>query len=175
MALCGASVNAKCNNLSEDEARTIVAIAVDSDGKYNGDLLGVEFKTKQIVVNTDVVVTFVEKSEVVNGNYNVKFNVTGATKVAVKPGYNESLADSWFPKNVFNYGTSTSSYSSYKWANVVDGVATVTLPENYNYTHVGVIAYNVEGTSVTEISNSFTFAYPVVETEEPETEGPVAE
>ena len=173
----GSSVYAKCSNLNENETRTIVAIAVDADGYYSGDLVGEEFTTKSIVVNEDVVVTFVEKSEVdENDEYTVTFNVTGATKIAVKPGYNEEVAtgDSWFPKNVFNYGTNTASQRSYKWADVVDGVATVTLPE-YNYTHVGVIAYNVEGTSVTEISNSFTFAYPVVETEEPETEGPVAE
>ena len=171
----GSYVNAKCPNLSENETRTIVAIAVDAEGYYNGDLVGEDFTTKSIVVNQDIVVTFGEKSEVVNGKYTVKLNVTGATKVAVKPGYNEDVAnDDWFPKNVFNFGTNTYMQTSYQWANVEDGVATVTFGEIYNYSYVGVIAYNVEGNVVTEISNSFTFAYPV-EPENPEPENPEPE
>lgn len=166
----GNTATAVCRNLSQGTTRTLVAIAVDEEGNY-GVFTEEDFTTAKIVYNEDIVVTFVEKSENdENGEYTVTLAVEGAEKIAVKGAYNDKVAnDSWFPKNVFNYGTRTDMNTQYEWTDVVEGKATVTFPDYYNYTHVWAIAYNVDGTLVKDISNPVAFAYPVVE-ETPEDE-----
>ena len=134
--------------LSGGDQKELVVATVTADGKYA--ITREVFATKSypysdaITVAVDSVTPNAE-----TGEYTVVFSVTGATKF-VAYNYSASSASA-FTGNVLKYGA-TASYSTYKWVDVVDGKATITVkPSSTSYKYLIYSAYNVADNAVSNL------------------------
>ena len=143
------SASVKKTYLSAGQRMELVVVTVDAEGKY-----AIErgfYSTLQYPYNEAITVTL--DSATLNaetGEYTVVYNVTGATKLAAYSYYG-STANA-MPGNVLKYGLAA-SYTTYMWADVVDGKATIVIkPRSASYDYLLVSAYNVSADAVTDLS-----------------------
>ena len=117
--------------------KELYAVTITADGKYS--VVNGVFSTRELPVDSAITMTVESMTKDADNNVTVVFNVTGASKIAVYPYYSSSLPAA-FRVNIVSYGV-TANYSSYAWADVVDGKATVTYQSSNDY--VFFSAYNV--------------------------------
>ena len=139
---------------SAGSRKQLVLVALTSDGKYA--VSKEVYSALSYPYNSNIAVTLASTTfDSETGEYTVVLNVTGATKVAVYNYYTTTSAV--VPNNVLTHGL-TGSYSSYKWADVVDGKATIVVkPSSSSYKYLLVSAYNVSETAVTDLSEVVSF------------------
>ena len=136
--------------LTPGDKRQIYAVAVTEDGKYS--IVTKVFETLPLPYSPAISVTFESATkDETTGEYTVVFNVTGATKLAA---YNYYLTGtpSAFATNIMSYGFASSS-TLCKWADVVDGKATIVVkPSSASYDYLFYSAYNVGASAVEDLS-----------------------
>ena len=145
-----AAATLKDSYLTPGDKRQIYAVAVTEDGKYS--IVTYVFETLPLPYSPAISMTFESATkDETTGEYTVVFNVTGATKVAAYCYYTSSTPSS-FATNIMSYGFA-SSYTSYKWAEVVDGKATIVVkPGSASYDYLFYSAYNVGTSAVEDLS-----------------------
>ena len=134
--------------LNGGDQRELVVATVTADGKYA--ITREVFATKSYPY-TDAITVAVDSvtPNAETGEYTVVFSVTGATKFVAWNYYTSSA--SAFTGNVLKYGAAA-SYSTYKWVDVVDGKATITVkPNSTSYKYLIYSAYNVADNAVSNL------------------------
>ena len=141
----------KATYLSAGERQELVVVTITEDGKY-GVQRGV-YSTLNYPYDENITISLASLTKnAETGEFTAVFNVTGAAKFASWPYYT-STANA-FVGNVAKYAL-TANYSSYQWADVVDGKATVTFkPSSTSYDYLIFTAYNVSATELTGIAQS---------------------
>lgn len=138
----------KQSYLSGGDQRELVVATVTADGKYA--IAREVFAAKSYPYSDAIKVTVDSVTpNTETGEYTVVFSVAGATKFVVWNYYTSSA--SAFTGNVLKYGAAA-SYPSYKWVDVVDGKATVTVkPSSTSYKYLIYSAYNVADNAVSNL------------------------
>ena len=147
-------------NLAAGNARTLVVLVVGDDNKY---MLYKKAYSTQALPYAENITVAVESCDVLDaeaGTYKAVINVTGATHVIARAYYTGSTAANIIDLSAVQYGADKSS-TTYLYADVVDGKATLEFkPQYYCYT-LYVTAYNVDENKVSAIAKTsvaYTFA-----------------
>ena len=153
--MSGSSINAasdvKVTNLSAGTERYLVAVVVGADNKYR--MYKSLYTTASLPYSEDITVA-VESCEAVDGGkYKAVINVTGATKVVARAYYTGSTAANIIDLAAVQYGADKSS-TTYLYADVVDGKATIEFTPNYYCYTLYVTAYNVAEDKVSAIAKT---------------------
>lgn len=152
MSLCYSPATAdkvvKESYLNGGDQKEFVVATITADGKY---AIAREVFAAKSYPYSDAITVAVDSvtPNAETGEYTVVFSVTGATKF-VAWNYYQSSATA-FAGNVVKNGA-TASYTSYKWVDVVDGKATVTVkPSSASYKYLIYSAYNVADNAVSNL------------------------
>ena len=133
-------------------SKQLYAVAVTEEGAYS--LVVESFESLKLPIDDAATVTVESMTKDAENNVTVVLNVTGATRVVGLPSYNGAV-QSAFLTNIMSYGVKM-NYSSYAWAEVVDGKATLTYQSSNGY--LVFSAYNVYETSVTDFTTPVSVA-----------------
>lgn len=153
--MSGSKINAasdvKVTNLSAGTERYLVAVVVGADNKYR--MYKSLYTTTSLPYSEDITVA-VESCEAVDGGkYKAVINVTGATKVVARAYYTGSTAANIIDLAAVQYGADKSS-TTYLYADVVDGKATIEFTPSYYCYTLYVTAYNVAEDKVSAIAKT---------------------
>jgi hypothetical protein len=126
----------------------LATVSVGTDGKY-GEVVAQTFATTAIPYDSSIKATLDSLTKnAETGEYTAVFSVTGATKFVVYNYYSSSA--SAFPTNVCK---SPGTYTQYKWADVVDGKATIVFkPSSASYDYLIYAGYNMVDSAVSGLS-----------------------
>ena len=146
----------KDNYLNAGTTRVLVAISVDAENKYG--LATETWETLDYPYDENINVTLASLT-FENDIYTATFNVSGASKLCLYYTYNSVYER--FGKYLCQYGVAATN-STYLWADVVDGVATITFNKKtsswYTYDYLMFSAYNVTNDAVSSLSEVQTVA-----------------
>ena len=134
--------------------KVLVVVSVNAENKYG--MATETWTTKNYPYDSNITATL--QSLTLEGDvYTATYNVTGADKLCVYYTYN-SVYDN-FAKYLCQYGVAATNVT-FVWADVVDGVATVTFNKKtsswYSYDYLMFSAYNVTEGAVSSLSNPVT-------------------
>ena len=134
--------------ITPGEEWVLATVSVGTDGKY-GEVVAQTFATTAIPYDSSIKATLDSLTKnAETGEYTAVFSVTGATKFVVYNYYSSSA--SAFPTNVCK---SPGTYTQYKWADVVDGKATIVFkPSSASYDYLIYAGYNMVDTAVSGLS-----------------------
>ena len=142
------------SNVTPGTEYVLAAVAISKDGKYS-DVVECSLSTSDITRDANIAVTL-ESLNLTDGTYTAVLNVTGATNVG---GYNITNSD--FDKIVAtaekNILTKPGTATSYQFATVTDGKATVTFTHSNAKADYFVWGYNVVEGEVVLASEPLVF------------------
>ena len=145
------TTNATERYLAAGDSRTLVVAVVGADGKYNLYKEN-KYTTKNYPYSQDITVSLDSMTyDDAARTCTAVFSVTGSDKLVAQCGYDGGKAS--FEGNVITYAANKGNSYSFKYADVVDGKATVTFTNVYGtYMVVYATAYTVVDGAVTALA-----------------------